>query len=297
MNVVCPNWRPIDAIGYITDKVARTQSNKKGKSKNAGKLQAGFLFFQNKDGYHFKSIDMLCSQGPIAEYTYGQKNVGEGSNAEDNSFKIESVTYPDRANQLEKMRSGVYQTCTMGIVLAQPTDSYVTNAAASTGGNGANGTVSGPIITRLMDIFTKASTLEKGFPYDKDEIETFTKQHPTRTKLKILPSFVHQQSNSVNGGAEEESSSIMVATSYANQRWNLLNTQTLTIKVSGNTALSAGSVIKVKMPEAEQKNEKKLERDRFFSGKYLIKGLKHTYNKNGITSELYLCRDSQPQSK
>lgn len=292
MNVVCPNWRPVDAIGYVSDKVTRKKTSKGGGTKKTSKQQSGFLFYQNKNGYNFKSIDLLCSQQPIAEYTYGQKNVGD-DDAATNMFRIESVAYPDRANQLEKMRTGVYQTCTIGIVLAQPTDSYLPQPSATTDGK-PNGTLAGPIVTRLQGIFAQASTLEKGFPYDEEEIEKFTEQHPTRTKMKILPSFVHQQTNAPNGGADDESSSIMMATAYAHQRWNLLNTQTLTIKVSGNTALSAGSVIKINMPEAEQKNKKKLEKDRYFSGKYLIKGIKHVYTKNGVTSELFLCRDSQP---
>ena len=45
-----------------------------------------------------------------------------------------------------------------------------------------------------------------------------------------------------------------------------------------------------------QKNKNKLGKDRQFSGKYLVKGVKHVYNQNGMTTELYLCRDSLPVS-
>ena len=86
----------------------------------------------------------------------------------------------------------------------------------------------------------------------------------------------------------------MNAAAYANQRWWLLNTHTLTITVSGNTALFAGAVIKVDIPTSQQKNKNKLPKDRVFSGKYLIKGIKHTYTKDDMTTELYLCRDSLP---
>ena len=76
----------------------------------------------------------------------------------------------------------------------------------------------------------------------------------------------------------------------------LLNTQTLRIEVEGNTAVYAGGVIKVVIPESIQKNKNKLGKDRQFSGKYLVKGVKHVYNQNGMTTELYLCRDSLPVS-
>jgi hypothetical protein len=56
----------------------------------------------------------------------------------------------------------------------------------------------------------------------------------------------------------------------------------------------AGAVIKVKIPTSQQKNKNKLPKDRMFSGKYLIKGVKHVYSNTGMTTELFLCRDSLP---
>lgn len=294
MNVLSPNWRPVDVIAYLTDKVSRNRG--KGGGKDVGKRQAGFLFYQNRDGYHFKSIDFLCEQGPIAEYLYGQKNVNT-NDARVNMFRIENIKFPDRANQLEKLRQGVYQTCTLGIVLPSPTDSYIPQPGANTSDVASNGTVSGPVVYKLQQIFTKASTLEKGFPYDPEVINQYENLHPTRLKFKCLPNYSHQTAQQPNGGAEEESGSILNAASYASQRWFLLNSHTLTVNVSGNTALSAGSVIKITMPESQQQSKKKLPKDRQVSGKYLIKGIKHTYTQKGMTTELYLCRDSMPVSK
>jgi hypothetical protein len=303
MNVISPNWRPVDCISYLTDKVSRTKPGKGTKGKgggnkqkgNIGKRQSGFVFYQNKNGYHFKSIDLLCEGGVIAEYKYGQKNVNDDDPVL-NMFKIENIKYPDRANQLEKLRQGVYQTATFGVVMAAPTSSSLPVASATTGDSKPEGTVTGPVVNRLRGIFDKASTLEKGFPYDDNVTEEFETEFPTRTKLKILPKLTQQAPNSPDGGAEEESASILVAASYANQRWFLLNTHTLTITVPGNTAVYAGGVIKVVIPESIQKNKNKLGKDRQFSGKYLVKGVKHVYNQNGMTTELYLCRDSLPVS-
>jgi len=302
MNVLCPNWRPVDAISYVTDKVTRVAkgkgTRKQKNRKNIGVRQAGFLFYQNKNGYHFKSIDLLCEQPSLVTYVYGQKNVGTDDPAA-NRYRIENIKYPDRSNQLEKLRQGVYQTATFGIVMAAPTSSSLPLSNANTDEDGPEGTVTGPVITTIMDMFDKASTLEKGFPYAPEQMEEFKDNHPTRTKLKILPKLAHQQSgaDSTDGGAEEESASIMNAAAYANQRWWLLNTHTLTISVPGNTALYAGAVIKVDIPISQQKNKNKLPKDRVFSGKYLIKGIKHTYNKDAMTTELYLCRDSLPTAK
>ena len=68
----------------------------------------------------------------------------------------------------------------------------------------------------------------------------------------------------------------------------------MNITIPGNTAVYAGAVVKTRIPESEQNRSGRLELDKKFSGKYLVSGLKHTYNKTGITTELYLCRDSLP---
>ena len=187
MNVISPNWRPVDCIAYLTDKVSRLSkpkgSKKSGNVKKNGTAarQAGFLFFHNKHGYNFASIDMLCEQQPIHEYVYGQKNVNDNSPVDD-MYRIESVKYPDRSNQLEKLRNGVYKTSTFGIVMAAPTMSTLPQSTATTSDGGPEGTVMGPVVTQLMGLFDKASTLEKGFPYDVDAIEEFLEMHPTRTR-------------------------------------------------------------------------------------------------------------------
>jgi len=295
MNVICPNWRPVDAISYLTDKVSRVGKGKNSKTgkKGTSKKQAGFLFWQNKHGYNFASIDMLCEQNAINEFIYGQKNVNSNDPVADMN-RIESIKYPDRANQLEKLRNGIYKTTTFGVVMAAPTMSTLPNSGASTDEEGPEGTVMGPVVSQILQLFGKASTLEKEFPYDLEAIEEFLELHPTRSRMKILPKMTQQDSNNMDGGAEEESASILNASSYASQRWYLLNTHTLTIKIPGNTRMFAGAVIKVKIPTSQQKNKNKLPKDRMFSGKYLIKGVKHVYSNTGMTTELFLCRDSLP---
>ena len=105
---LAPTWRPYDCIGYISDKIVSSVTN-----------TSGYLFFENRDGYYFHTIDWLCSdRNPTAanpaKYTYEQANVGE---SDFNAYKIESMNFPDRANHLEKMRSGTYSNTVLGLKL------------------------------------------------------------------------------------------------------------------------------------------------------------------------------------
>ena len=65
----------------------------------------------------------------------------------------------------------------------------------------------------------------------------------------------------------------------------------------GNTALTIGEIIKVSIPSSKTDNKKDVKQDRIYSGKYLIASLKHVYRKEGITTTLYLTKDSIREDK
>ena len=74
------------------------------------------MFFENKDGFQFRSIDGMC-EGALMEdrdkfkYTYTQQGV-EGTSG---FYNIETVQFPDKANHIEKMRYGAYKSLAIGI--------------------------------------------------------------------------------------------------------------------------------------------------------------------------------------
>ncbi len=373
MNMISPNWRPVDVISYISDKVVRKKQGKGKASKKKGKkvIQSGFLFYETRQGFNWRSIDDLCEQDALATFSYTQKNIGS-ADPYTQWANIEDLSFPDRTNHLEKMRTGLYKTVTYGMVVDAMTESAAINPALSSSGvfdrfqelgnkftaaisgqfgskqlsteqfskylsdskaagtstfygpNGdskfdwskyaANlnfgksqnqvalaekkskpaGTVQGPRVMHIGEVTDLASTLEKGFAFDKNLIEKFEKDYPTRTKFRILPKYKNQSAKAANGGADDAPDNIVLAGAYAAARFALLKTHVMNITIPGNTALYAGAVIKTKIPESSETRSGRLELDKKFSGRYLVSGLKHTYRKEGVTTELYLCRDSLP---
>ena len=83
----------------------------------------------------------------------------------------------------------------------------------------------------------------------------------------------------------------MAVAEYAASRYNLLQAIQLSIVVPGNSALTAGMLIKVRIP-ASQEKQRSLKEDLRYSGKYLISAVTHTFTKEGLTSKLVLTRDS-----
>jgi len=72
-------------------------------SKNA---TAGFVFFQNQDGFKFASIDSLIKEPSKATYTY--TDVNESSITRNNDFKILKYTVDKNQNLIENLRMGTY---------------------------------------------------------------------------------------------------------------------------------------------------------------------------------------------
>tara|TARA_B100001109_G_scaffold255783_1_gene260814 strand:+ start:283 stop:1653 length:1371 start_codon:yes stop_codon:yes gene_type:complete len=289
--VVSPNWRPVDLISYVSDKVTRKTSGK-GESK-----QSGFLFYENQRGYQFRSIDGLCEQDFEFVYTYKQQ--GQLEDGDPGYYNIESIQYPDKANHLRHMRLGTYKTVTTGICVPYPSLNNATQSGNSSDKNSApSGTVYPARETAFDTIFARASKLHVQPPFNMPEEVKGEGASPTRQKMRIIPALAHQQGDSGQPKGDPDNGTqafdTLAVAEYAAARYNLMKAIQLTIKVPGNTALCAGDIVKLIIPSSKESGEK-VERDRKFSGKYLIAAHTFFYSKKGCTSELLLIRDSIPK--
>ena len=294
---VSANWKPSDAIQYMTDKVTRLTGSK------TSMKQSGFLFFENRNGFNFKSIDSICDgQATKTQFTYTY--VQPGTDPPDGGkYVIESIQYPDKANHLSNMRRGTYKSAAIGISLPAQKDSFAPTSGKKKSGGGDDksdkkgapgGTVHQAMEITMPGIFNKATTVEQGMPFKTPE---FLKQaQPTRMKIRALPGLKNQTGvNNPNNGTNPDHDTMAVA-QYAAGRYNLFKAIQLRIVVPGNTALAAGSLIKVVIPGSIEKG-KNLKHDKRFSGKYVIAALTHTYQRQGITTNLLLVRDSVPEQQ
>ena len=284
VNFISPNWRPVDFINYICDKVTRTNAGK------GSQKQSGFIFFENKYGFNFRSIDALCVQAPRERYTFEQTNVSQ-SDTERNYYLINNISFPDRTNILEKLRTGVIKNVTAGIMLPAMTRSAI--AMDTSGGGG--GTITGPRESTLSQQFRKMDTLEKGNPLP--HLQEYEDYFPTRQKLRILPGLKDQKevqgkpAGDPNAGASSADSDTLEVGTYAMARYQMIRSISLQIEIPGNTNIAAGDVIDVMIPLGRSDNGK-VEEDKIYSGKYLVAGCSHIWQKDGVSTTLQLTRDS-----
>tara|TARA_B100000902_G_scaffold399103_1_gene468441 strand:- start:746 stop:2314 length:1569 start_codon:yes stop_codon:yes gene_type:complete len=314
-NFIACNWKPSDTIAYLSDRVTR-ETESKGSNK-----QSGFLFWENRNGFNFRSIDGIAqghaSQGNIYTYSYTMK----GNEGVDGRYAIENVAYPDKSNHLSNMRMGTYKNSAIGISMGAPKNSYAPDSgkkeeadasesvnsetATATSGTGINpapgGTISEPRVLTFNSVFGKANkvTAAKGGkaapPIVIPDFFDIDKSKPTRMKIRALPGLIHQPDKANPNNGTNPDVDIMAVAQYASARYNLLKTIKLNITVPGNSELTAGSLIKVLIPASLQDGDN-VQLDQQFSGLYVIAGLTHIWRRTGLTTKLFLVRDSKPWS-
>ena len=247
---------------------------------------AGYLFFENKNGFTFKSMDTICAVGTKGNFsgtdvlaTYSSKAITDNEDS-NNFFTIENYKFVDEIDIIENFRRGVYST--KMVFYNFSTGEY----------NEFN--------YNLKETFD--SMVKLG---NQDKLPEYQIQHsnyPTRVISMVVDHETWHRGESVadpeqNGNAlYPDESKYMLAQGIA--RRNILNFQKLRITIPGNSDLVVGEKIKIYLPNMVQQSLKQKESwDKESSGNYLIAKLSHNYmmvDDTGpkMTTVLELIRDT-----
>ena len=238
--------RSIDTIQWLQPKA---------KSEN----QFGFLFFEDYDGYKFKSIESLLKQEPFTDQPFEMSQTSTSSR-----FAILDAVMVQTNDVFLNMRSGTYNNDTTYIDLISQTKS-----------------VDDFKIDNLKDL--------KNPPKLPDNLTDNT----SRKMLRFDDPGVMQKGSKREDEQPKEELAKIQNQSYA--RNNLLFSQALKIKVSFNPSLRVGKIIEVRLPVDTDSSESGVKYQKLgkgdLSGKYLISELRHKVGSNKSSTHLTLVRD------
>ena len=227
----------------------------KAKSEN----QFGFLFFEDYDGYKFKSIESLLKQEPFTDQPFEMSQASTSSR-----FAILDAVMVQTNDVFLNMRSGTYNNDTTYIDLISQTKS-----------------VDDFKIDNLKDL--------KNPPKLPDNLTDST----SRKMLRFDDPGVMQKGSKREDEQPKEELAKIQNQSYA--RNNLLFSQALKIKVSFNPSLRVGKIIEVRLPVDTDSSESGVKYQKLskgdLSGKYLISELRHKVGSNKSSTHLTLVRD------
>lgn len=234
----------------------------------SGDATAGFVFFQTKEGFHFRSLDKMIIENPKAKYTYSDVNTSSADTNQD--YNILSYITTRNQNLLEKLRLGSYASYRM---FYNPLTFEFTDPE-----KGA---------FKIDDYVGKSKNL--GQQLKLPSLSSGTGQTlgdlPTRYITQILDLGTLEKDVST-----DQNSDPFKYQSQALMRYNILFTQTLEMTVASNTNLRAGDIIECEFPKISQ--GKKSEYDDEQSGLYMIKELCHHFDSTGSYTSMKLIRDT-----
>ena len=225
------------------------------------KSDYGFLFFENHDGYHFKSMRALFEPEPEFEYTKL-----EGSSSTD--FKIEDYNFSNGNDVVMNLKSGLYNNEAIFVELDK---TKITTVKFN--------------MSDVEDLSFKPPELPIKLDGDQSK--------PSKIMLRVIDTGVHQhyEENSTKEKDRQPVADLPVYQNKAYARFALLNSQSLNITVGLNPDLRAGQTIMVKFPTTEYKKEMGDEKSNDISGKYLISHLRHEFEGGEFRTHLRLIRD------
>jgi hypothetical protein len=238
---------------------------------------AGFLFYQTKEGFNFRSIDEMNKQSSKATYVYSEasQSYTEDNQKVNNDFKILNYFIDRNQNLIEKLRLGTYASYRM---FFNPLDFKFSNPEEG--------------VFKQSDYVKSTENLgdRLKLPKVSDGSEQTLGDIPSRMITQILDIGTLEQdvSTSTNSDPQKyQSQSLM--------RYNSLFTQQLNVIVPLNTNLNAGNIIECNFPKISSSDKKEFDQET--SGLYMIKELCHHFDTESSYTSMKLLRDTFGQKK
>ena len=219
----------------------------------------GFVFYETREGYFFKSIDKLLEEESIV---YKKPEI-----ATDDDFKIIECQVNSTNDIGMNMRMGMYANKTIYVNLDTP--------------KGTTGTV---------EDFKISSLGLKKSPKIPDNLQ----ENPSRLMFRLLDTACMQKGSKKEDQLDNKELAIYQNKAYA--RNNLLLSQSVSISIPFNPELSVGKMMEIQLPfkKVEGSDTARYGDDTTndISGKYLIFELKHIIGGGKAHTFLQLIRDT-----
>ena len=261
------NRKPFHVLTWLGPKAVPANGQNSGTSGEEARGTAGFLFYENKDGFNFRSIDSLVSSTKIQTNSADKENIPYylftqviEENQTKTNFNILNYNYEKNIDLMKALRVGMYVNKTYFYDLYSNTLDLYTYK------------VKDQVKNKLGGAESIAVSDEFG-----DSISRIMVRTSDRGALKTDGSV----SDKLRSGAD-------MAMSYS--RYNLLFTQALNMVVPCNVNLKVGGIIHAEFLRIDR--NKNMTSDEEQSGYYLIKELRHHFEGGQMVTSLRLIRDS-----
>jgi hypothetical protein len=281
LKIIPSGKSPFSVIASIQDKTLLSKSSTAEQSSQSGEFlsgSAGYFFFENHNGYNFRSIDSLCDlQGKFGNQQTEVKTFVDSAAEDSYDDTILSVQFLGEINLMEGLRLGAY-------------------ASKAAFYNMSTGEYEQKIFSAKKSFENQAHL---GAQDTLNPEQERLSDYPTRQISAIIDHetfYSGQDSASPNGSGDNQLldwSRDVICQSIS--RNYLLNTQGLRIEVPGNLDLVVGDKVRVLLPNSSNQEDRKNNSvDRLNSGYYLVTQISRAFAVSNmqVRTSLRLQRDS-----
>ena len=244
-------WRPFKGLYWLARRALSASMPEDG----GGTDRVGFLFWQTKSKYKFKSIDTMITDGKNEDvFQYIQNDVI----SDVPNFDIYNPSFEYDQDIIDQMKNSMY------------------------GENRSYFNLHTLQVTKQQP-FSK-SNAKQAHLGDEElvEVDDDINENPTRVTRVAITDFTQRTDGTIDSGEGDYHPHKVI--SQSRMRYETLLSRSLRITVPCNIQLEAGDVISVKLIKTMAGN------DEWLSGFYLIKDLRHTvhFRDNGVQCYTYL---------
>lgn len=259
-NMVIPSLKPFDALYWCANRAVNS------------KEIPDFLFFENKEGFNFVSLDELFSQESLNILFTAKNTIVDGENKE-GFLGAKSSEVVSQFNLLDNIKKGTFASSIYGydIITGTLFRQEISNTYYDKR-NKLNTSTNVPYISNKKSVFADVAFESKRTVLVTDS--QFNLSRYTQRKINS-PKLQNPEA----------------ALAHRSALLSFISTKKMKILLPGNFGLTIGMLVNLKYPK-RGKIDQDQQLDYTFSGKHLIVALRHIIDPTKHETVIEVCSDS-----
>jgi len=270
---IIPNMKPLEAMSWLSTYAISSSPKTTG---------SPYLFFENKAGFNFQSLQSLVQQNAVRSYQYRPKNLNDPTDArvKDLAADLVNVLSYEHINNFDMIESIMNGTFANQLLSIDPIlrKSTITNFD-------------------YAKYLPKSSSLNKyGILSNAKNRFGDTANQTPEAVYKVVTTNTGQNRDPYILNHQPSIKDINVETfiPYRTSQIAQMNTHRIRISIPGDPTIKVGDVIIFTYPEMESRDTGRND-DRYYSGSFLVTALRHQINQeNKFVSLLEISKESSP---
>ena len=265
-DIVIPNWKPFDAMNWLAKRSMAEHRD-----------GANYMFYETRDGFHFRSLESLAEEDSVGSYMRRPSNTTDDNPDEEQYRNVNRIEIVNSFDMVANIPNGMY----------------------------ANRLVIHDMINR------KTETLDYDYSKEYSKME-HVEENKKNNNWRLSDTqnmdgqgssmMVHESADALTTSPLSKQTLVSrfddTNTYYEKTLQNRIsqmqqiNNIKLNITISGDTTRKVGDVLDLVLPSVEPLTDGSVPMDKMYNGRYLVTGLRHKIDNASHLMVMEVVKDS-----